>query len=200
MATQQKRKIMTPVFRVSYPNLFKARKADENAKEKFSVVMLFPKTEDISELKKLAVEVRDEFWPDIAKRPKKLKSPFRDGDVERADSEGYAGHLFIAASSLMKPGVVDENVQPVVDPNKIYPGCYGRATIIAYGYSQKGNNGIAFGLQNFQFVRDGDPLGGRSNPAEDFGPVESEAGSAKAAKASHDPFASDTGEDEDPLG
>ena len=102
--------------------------------------------------------------------PAKLRSPFlNQGDYEY---EGYEdGAVLIRASSKLKPGVVDATVQPVIDESEIYPGCYARATIRAYAYDVSGNRGVAFGLQNLQKLRDGDPLGGRTRPEDDFSPV-----------------------------
>ena len=37
-----------------------------------------------------------------------------------------------------------------------------------FPYSAMGNNGISAGLNNVQFIRDGEPLGGRSRAEDDF--------------------------------
>ena len=160
--------VLTPEFRVSFPNLFKPRKANEQAEPKYSVSMLFPKDADLSALKKAAEAAVREEWGD--KIPKKLKKPFLDqGDY---DLEGYeAGNVLVRASSKQKPGVVDKDVQAIVDESEIYPGCYARATVRAFTYDVNGNVGVSFGLQNFQKLRDGDPIGGRSKPEDDFTPV-----------------------------
>ncbi|MEO5346869.1 MAG: DUF2815 family protein [Magnetococcus sp. YQC-9] len=160
--------VLTPEFRVSFPNLFKARKANEQAEAKYSVSMLFPKNADLSALKKAAEAAVKEKWGD--KIPKKLKKPFLDqGDY---DLEGYEpGCVLIRASSQHKPGVVDKNVQAIVDESEIYPGCYARATVRAFTYDVNGNAGVSFGLQNFQKLRDGEPIGGRTKPEDDFSPV-----------------------------
>jgi hypothetical protein len=43
------------------------------------------------------------------------------------------------------------------------------ATLTAYAYDTAGNIGVAFGLQNLQFVRDGEErFDGRTNAADDF--------------------------------
>ena len=160
--------LLTPEFRVSFPSLFKATRFNEASEAKFSVTMLFPKDADLTELKKEAAQVAKEKWGD--KVPKGLKTPFRDqGDF---DHEGYEnGAVFIRASSKQRPGVVDKKVQSIVDDSEVYPGCYARATIRAYAFDVPGNKGVAFGLQNFQKLRDGDPISGRSKPEDDFSPV-----------------------------
>ena len=47
-------------------------------------------------------------------------------------------------------------------------GVYGRASINFYAFNSNGNKGIACGLNNLQKVRDGEPLGGKSRPEDDF--------------------------------
>ena len=131
--------VMTPEFRVSYPNLLEPRLNDLNGKMEYSVVALFKKGEDLSKLKVMAENAVVEKWgADKTKWPKTLRSPFRD-QGER-ESDGYEeGAVFINLKSNQRPGVVDANVQTIIDPSQVYPGCYGRATVRAYAYAQKGN-------------------------------------------------------------
>lgn len=160
--------LLTPEFRVSFPALFRPRKANEQAEAKYSVSMLFPKNADLTALKKAAEKAAKEKWGD--KIPKKLKTPFlNQGDYEL---EGYEdGAILIRASSLQKPGVVDRNVQSILDESEVYPGCYARATVRLFTYEVNGNCGVSFGLQNLQKLRDGEHLAGRSKPENDFTPV-----------------------------
>ena len=97
-----------------------------------------------------------------------LKTPLRDGDKERPGDEAYANSWFINANSITKPGVVDANLQPILDPSELYSGIIGRASITFYAYNSNGNKGIACGLNNIQKLRDGTPLGGHSRPEDDF--------------------------------
>lgn len=188
-AQEQKRQIVTPKFRVSFPALAEAKTAPGSTTPKFSVVALFDKATDLSELKALAKAAVELKWPDPAKRPKGLRSPFRDGS-EKEDIEGYAGTVFCTLSSKLRPGVVDKNAKRISEINdiqeQVYPGCYGRATVIAYAYDNAGNRGVAFGLQNFQKLAEGEPLGGRTKPEDDFGPVEGGEGAAPQSAAADD--------------
>ena len=60
-------------------------------------------------------------------------------------------------------------MQRVIDPSKVFGGCWARAQVHAYAYDKKGNQGVSFGLNNLQLVPAGDrpdePFGG--NRAED---------------------------------
>lgn len=192
--------VMTPEFRVSYPHVFKPQKNDLNGKMEYSVVALFPKGADLSKLKAAATAALVKKWgADQSKWPDKLKSPFRD-QAERAKNVdgkkvlplGYEeGAIFLTLKSEQRPGVVDQNVQDIIDDVDFYAGCFARATIRAFAYDQKGNRGVSFGLQNIQKTKDGDPLGGRTRASDDFSAVEGAApsgdqGSGQVAKSPFD--------------
>ena len=106
------------------------------------------------------------------KIPANLKLPLRDGDIDRPDDEAYAGCYFFNANSRQAPQVVDAKVQPILDQSEVYSGCYGAISVTFYGYNSNGNRGIAAGLGNIQKLKDGEPLGGRSNAADEFESVE----------------------------
>ena len=98
--------------------------------------------------------------------PKGLIGGLRDGDAEK-DDEAYEGAFFINANSVQKPGVVDADLNPIIDPDEFYSGCFGRASLTFYPYNSNGSKGIA-GLGNLQKLEDGERLGGGSSAATDF--------------------------------
>ena len=59
-------------------------------------------------------------------------------------------------------------VKPILDRSEVYSGCYARVSLSFYAFNSNGNKGVACGLGNIQKVRDGEPLGGRTNAADDF--------------------------------
>lgn len=97
-----------------------------------------------------------------------LKTPLRDGDLERPDDEAYKNSFFLNANSTSAPGIVDADRNPIIDKNEVYSGVYGRASINFYAFNSNGNKGIACGLNNLQKISDGDPLGGKSRAEDDF--------------------------------
>src|SRR5690606_33634606 len=98
----------------------------------------------------------------------KLNVPLRDGDEERPDQPEFRGHCCLKASSKLKPGLVDKHLNPIIDKEEIYSGCYGRVSLNFYAYNVSGNRGIAAGLNNIQKLADGEPLGGRTRPEDEF--------------------------------
>ena len=63
---------------------------------------------------------------------------------------------------------MDATCQPIMERSEVYSGVYGRASINFYAFNSNGNKGIACGLNNLQKIRDGEPLGGKSRPEDDF--------------------------------
>lgn len=189
--------VVTPKFRVSYPNVFKAKRNDLSGKDEFSIEALFPKGADLSKLKAAAQEAIVAKWgPDKEKWPKNLRSPFRDQAEKAKDVDGKRilppaceeGAIFMNLKSSQRPGVVDGNVQDILDESQFYAGCYAIASVNAYAYDQKGNRGVSFGLGNVQKVADGEPLGNRSKPEQDFAPIQTEEKGPSATGSATDIF------------
>lgn len=182
---------LTPVFRVSYPSVFKPRLNKLSGKEEYSLEALFPLEKDMSSddkkalqgLKKAVEEAVINKWgPEKAKWPKNIRLPFKMQD-EKENEEGLRapyqkGAMFLRLKSDLKPGLVDQNVNDIIDTSDFYPGCYARASVNAFAYDQAGNRGVSLSLANIQKVKDGDPLGGRTKPEHDFAPIESSDSSA----------------------
>jgi hypothetical protein len=74
---------------------------------------------------------------------------------------------------MTPPQIVDGRVQPILDRSEVYSGVFARVSINFYAFNTNGNKGVACGLGNIQKVRDGEPLGGHSNAADDFTALES---------------------------
>jgi len=137
---------------------------------KYSVSAIVPKTDSKTvEAIKAAIEQakKDSASKWGGKIPGNLKTPLRDGDIDRPDDEAYKGCYFFNANSRQAPQVVDAKVQPVLDQSEVYSGCYGRISVTFYGYNSNGNRGVAAGLGNIQKLKDGEALGGGRTKASD---------------------------------
>lgn len=170
-------KVTTGKVRLSYAHLFEPH-AIEGNEPKYSVSVIIPKSdkETLTAIKEAVEQAKKNGvtkWG--GKVPANLKTPLRDGDVERPDDEAYKNSYFLNASSKRKPGIVDQNVQPVLDATEVYSGCYARLTLNFYPFSASGNKGIAAGLGNVQKLADGEPLGGFTRAEDDFEAVETAA-------------------------
>jgi hypothetical protein len=179
-------KVVTGKVRLSYCHIFEPFTNIEGQEPKYSVVLLIPKSDKatVAKLRKAqqaAIEnAKDRLFKGSV--PKGLKTTLHDGD-EEADLDRnpeYEGHYYMSVNSKTKPGVVDRNVQPILDSTEVYSGCYARVSINAFAYSQAGNKGVSFGLNHVQKLEDGDFLGGRSRAEDDFDELDDEDESAEA--------------------
>ena len=168
-------KLITPVFRVSFPQVFEPKALADGQPKKYSITMLFDVAKiakDAEESKRwkamqeMVVATAKEKWG--TKIPQGLKNPFRDG-MEKEQYRGYGkGIMFVSASTTTRPGLVDKDLQKIIAPEDFYAGCYARASVNAYGWFYMGKSGVSFGLQNLQKIDDGEPFGGRTRPEDDF--------------------------------
>ncbi len=172
----QTTKVITgPNTRFSYLNVNEP-KSINGGQAKYSVSLIIPKDDTLT-IDKITAAIEQAYKEGESKLKgngksvpalSTLKTPLRDGDLERPDDEAYQNSYFINANSPHKPGVVDGNRQEIIDTSELYSGIYGRASISFYAFNSNGNKGIACGLNNLQKLRDGEPLGGRSRAEDDF--------------------------------
>ena len=169
-------KVITGVnTRWSYANVWQP-KSINGGTPKYSVSLIIPKTDTdtVNKVKAAIQAAYDEGESKLKGSGKSvpslsvIKTPLRDGDLERPDDEAYKNAYFINANSSTAPGVVDTDRQPIIDTSEVYSGVYGRASINLYAFNSNGNNGIACGLNNLQKIKDGEPLGGKSRAEDDF--------------------------------
>ena len=164
-------KVVTGIVRLSYEHVWEPASIN-GSNPKYSVSLIIPK-DDVKTIAAINQAVENAIKDGAAKFGGKippngaLKLPLRDGDTER-DDEAYRNAYFVNANSTTAPQIVDRAVQPILDRNEVYSGCYARVSLNFYAFNSNGNKGIACGLGNIQKVRDGEPLGGRTNAADDF--------------------------------
>lgn len=179
-STANPTKVVTGKVRLSYCHLFEPyANAEHGGDPKYSVVILVPKsdTATINKIKaaqKAALELgkSSKFNGSI---PKVWKNTFRDGDEEGDLDKNpeYKGHMFMTVSNKTKPGVVDQDLNTIIDQTEVYSGCYARVSINAFPFSVSGNKGVSFGLNHVQKWADGEPLGSVTKAEDDFDAIES---------------------------
>lgn len=169
-------KVITgPDTRWSYANVWEP-KSINGSTPKFSVSLIIPKS-DTKTVAKINAAVEAAYREGEAKLKgngksvpplSHIKTPLRDGDIERPDDPVYAGCYFVNANATTAPGIVDADCNPILTRSEVYSGVYGRASITFYAFNSSGNKGIACGLNNLQKIRDGEPLGSRASAESDF--------------------------------
>ena len=167
-------KVVTGKVRFSYVNVFEPTAMDDNATPKYNICIIIPKsdTATVNKINKAIEAAKQAGKAKLAdkngKIPANIKIPLRDGDIDRADDPAFENSWFINANTLRKPSVVDRDLNPIMQREDFYSGCYGRASINFYAFNVQ-SKGIAAGLNNLQKLEDGEPLAGGSTADEDFG-------------------------------
>lgn len=168
-------KVVTGKIRLSYVSIFEPKAPQGGGEPKYSVTLLIPKsdTATLAKIKEAIADARENFCKRNGANslPAKPNTTLHDGDGVRDSGDPYGpechGHYVITVSSKQKPVIVDRNGQPILDSTEVYSGCYGRASINFYGYSQAGKKGISAGLLAIQKLADGEPFG-TVGSADDF--------------------------------
>lgn len=171
MSEKKANEVVTGKVRFSYAYVWEP-KADDKGVLKYSVAILIPKTDTrtIDAIKKAIKAAYEEGKTKLnGKSLSSIRTPLRDGDVEKPDDEAYAGMMFLNAKNIHKPKIVDSAIEEIIDRDEFYSGCYGRASINMYVYT-KGSLGVGVGLKGLQKLEDGERLSGATFSAEeDFG-------------------------------
>lgn len=169
-------KLITPEFRGSFVHLAEPKAPAPGADPVYSMVIVLPKEDAETKkfMKDLKAAVELTAKEKFGKLPKKLKKPWKDGDEE--DRPEWEGCWAIPAKSKSRPGVVNGDLQPVMDPDDLQSGYYYRAAISEWGWSHPtGGQGVSLNLDNVQYVREGEPFSSRASAEDDFADYRSES-------------------------
>jgi hypothetical protein len=168
--------VVTGEVRLSYVNLFEARKISEKDKEaKYSVTILIPKNtpagqKTIADIKAAIAKAAEKGASKHfnGRIPTNLDaiSTLRDGDTAVTDlgdlkklkNVELEGNMYMRLSSKFQPKVLNAQKQEILNPLEVYSGIYGRVSLTLYAYSGEGRRGISAVLNNVMITREGEPL------------------------------------------
>lgn len=199
------REIKTPLAIAAFTQgLFKAQKFetdDGGSKESWNVSLLFSKSTDISELKKIAGEAAVAEWGDKAGQMMAdglIHNPFLDGDGPQGKSKkdgkphkGFPGTIFIRCSSGKdyQPKVYNRQKIDVMTPDGCPSGSQVYGVVSAYTWEHKKTNrrGVTFGISMVQVVKiaTGDEVlgGGGADPDKYFDAIADEGAAPEKTKS-----------------
>ncbi len=163
----------TGLVRLAFSDGLFTPQEDDKGRKNWTASLLLPKSESLALYEKMALEAATAEWGDKALqlfKDKMIHSPFLDGDGPQGKSKktgephaGFPGHWFLRVKSgeAYRPTLIDRQKLPIVDKAKLYSGCYGYAVVHCFTWENKEKGkGLTFGLSMFQFVKDGENLGG----------------------------------------
>lgn len=170
MAINSPTNVTTGEVRISYEHLIKPYAAVPGAEEKYSVTVLVPKT-DTATKSRIDAAVQAAIQRGVTDKwngakPPIVPVPVYDGDGVRPNGEAFGeeckGHWVFTASAKadQKPEIVDNTMNPIINPSEIYSGMYAYVNVNFYPYTFAGKKGVGCGLGPVMKTRDGDPLGG----------------------------------------
>lgn len=170
---QDPKRLTIGLVRFSYMHVLTPKAVKEGDEPKYSTAILIDKTDKktIAAIEKAIKAATQEGEKILSGSKGKMKLPLRDGDDERDGDENYEGVYFLNANSKEKPQIVDRKLKPILDPDEIYSGMYGYASINMYAFNKNGSKGIAVGLNHIMKVKDGEKLAGRISADEAFADV-----------------------------
>lgn len=178
-----------------------------NETKTWGLVAIFETDAEQAPLKAAFKEAAKKLWGDKAEQMVKHKSflsPFKTGDDMR-DREGklYAGfteNCFAVklSSKQGSPQVVDRQVRLIVDyegktlvdpdnnvyemieENRLWSGCWFRASFTAQAFDHPKNFGVSFKLENLQLYKQDERLGGggRAKASDDFEAIDAPKGTS----------------------
>lgn len=166
--------IVTPPVRLAFPALFEPKPvAKGNPTLKYQAVLLIPPSVDLKPFYECVKAAMLEEWGKVEKLPAR-NNPIKS--CEEKELDGYEpGWHFINVKSNYAPTVVDQRRQDILDPERIFAGCWVRCALNAFAWKHdQGGKGVSFGLNAVQLVREDTRLDGRKSATDLFDEVEVE--------------------------
>lgn len=197
MAQTEKRNILlTPKFRVAFPQVAEMKVFAPGQKGRYSCVALFNIAEfsekDKAKFAAVLAACNVVSVENFKKPMKELdrsvyKTPFHKGEEKEQYSGFGKGIVFCTMSAYTRqPKILSIDGKTYLDPAELYPGCYARASINPFANSQW--KSISIGMNNLQKLGEGERLDGATTAEEDFGsdPAEYDADDGTSAGGADD--------------
>ena len=193
MAKTERVRLLTPRFRVSFPDVFEKRVFQGQGPDsgRYACTALFEGFE-VKDGKTLIivpgswVESEKAKWKallaecnrvsiDVFKKPMKdldrgaYKLPFHRGEEKEYAGYGPGVVSVTMSAKNFKPNVVDQrDLGTPIGPEEFYAGCYARASVTPFAFNNIGK-GIALGLNSLKKLQDGARLDNVRSAQDDFG-------------------------------
>lgn len=169
--------------RLAFPNIYTPKESTDGGKAKYNCSLIIPPDHPIiPELDKAFEKIALDKWGKngaaiLAGLRKQDRLCLHDGDT-KASYDGFAGNMFISASSDSQPSIrnrAGEHVQAGKDQAP-YGGCYVLGKIELWPQDhQKHGKRINAQIRGVQFMRDGDAFSaGRPASDDEFESLEVE--------------------------
>jgi len=195
MAKPERIRLLTPTFRVSYPDVFVKRVFQGQGEEsgRYACAALFSGFEVkdgrtsikapaswserdqakwsalVAACNQVSIEVFKKSMKDLDRSVYTL--PFHRGEENEYEGYGPGVVYFTMSAKNRRPGIVaKDGITPIRQggPDEFYAGCYARASVTPF--ANKRWKSLSLGLNNLQKLADGARLDAISPAEDDFGP------------------------------
>lgn len=166
-ASQKKAEAVLPA-RLDFVHVFEPWTFRENERPKYSVTLIISKN-DSDTIRKVKSAISQAYENGKSKLQnteiKDVRSPLRDGDVERPDNPAYRNCWFINATNNGRfgaPAVCDRQKNVITDRNQLYSGVWGNVHVSFTAYSggdSPSQKGIGCYLNAVQKIKDDARIG-----------------------------------------
>lgn len=152
--------------RIMYPHVHQPHAFNEGDEPMYMVNIVIEQTDPIVQqisqmTQKLVNDELDGVQPTPDNLPLKVVS----------DNPNLAGCLVMRAKSKQKPGVVNQNMEPIIDLSCPADGDWCWFAVRLYSYNTRGNKGVSAAINNVMFESKGPAklgTGGPPSPEESF--------------------------------
>lgn len=192
MAKVERKRLLTPVFRASFPDVFQKRVFRGRGEEsgRYACTALFsgfevekgrtlirvpaawpPKDQEkwkalIAECNRVSIEAFKKPMTELDRAVYKL--PFHRGEEKNYAGYGPGVVYFTMSAKNIKPSVVGRDLTTPLTPEDFYAGCFARASVTPFAFDNI-SKGIALGLNHLQKLRNGERLDSFRSAEDDFG-------------------------------
>lgn len=146
--------------------IFVAKAQEDGKNPKYGCSFILPHNHpDLPALKKALVDAAVAKWGEKGVETLKIlmaggRICLRNGD-EKANYDGFAGNMYVSASSKGRPLVLDRDRSQLTQADgRPYSGCFVNATVSVWANDNKYGKRINAQLRGVQFFADGDAFGG----------------------------------------
>jgi hypothetical protein len=178
--------VVTPEFRLSFPNVLAPAEDKDGKAGKYSITMCFEKETMVGENIKWFENIINDVKTRVSQTvyggkpiPTAVQTnPMKDGDVPNTMGNVYhEGFYTLTATTKRKPDVfharkdADGRFVPITDAAELYAGCVCRAKVRAFWWDISTKRGISLNFSGVIKICDADPFASGSTRAkteEDF--------------------------------
>ena len=176
--------------RLSFADIWQPKAFNPGSPLKYSCNFLLDKETQGDQIKAIQNKISEAANDYFNNKPPK-GMPRCLGDGENKSYDGYEGHMFVSASSVRRPEIVNRDKSELVElDEKPYSGCYVNAVIGLWVQDNQFGKRVNANLDLIQFVKDGERFGGGGggNPADLLDDIEDETAADVLAEAEDEFF------------